>query len=188
MAYKNFKEERFHNINKIFNVNINKRFYMLSKGTKMRVALMIAFAQCGEYMILDEPTSGLDPILKSKFLKLLKKEVKERNITIIISSHHLNELEKICDDIVIINNGEVSYESGLENMRKTIKKIQVAFDMPVYEEDLKEIDGVFRLSKVGRVFTIITDDYSEKFITEINKFQPLFIEEIDPKFRRHIYL
>ena len=79
---------------------------MLSKGTKMRVALMIAFAQCGEYMILDEPTSGLDPILKSKFLKLLKKEVKERNITIIISSHHLNELEKICDDIVIINNGE----------------------------------------------------------------------------------
>lgn len=179
MAYKNFKEERFHNINKIFNVNINKRFYMLSKGTKMRVALMIAFAQCGEYMILDEPTSGLDPILKSKFLKLLKKEVKERNITIIISSHHLNELEKICDDIVIINNGEVSYESSLENMRKTIKKIQVAFDMPIYEEDLKEIDGVFRLSKVGRVFTIITDDYSEKFITEINKFQPLFIEEID---------
>ena len=179
MAYKNFKEERFHNINKIFNVDINKRFYMLSKGTKMRVALMIAFAQCGEYMILDEPTSGLDPILKSKLLKLLKKEVKERDITIIISSHHLNELEKICDDIVIINNGEVSYESSLENMRKTIKKIQVAFDMPVYEEDLKEIDGVFRFSKVGRVFTIITDDYSEKFITEINKFQPLFIEEID---------
>ena len=49
----------------------------------------------------------------------------------------------------------------------------------VSTEDLKEIKGVFRLSKVGRVFTIITDDYSEKFITEINKFEPLFIEEID---------
>lgn len=179
MTYENFNEERFHNINKIFNVNINKRFYMLSKGTKMRVALMIAFAQCGEYMILDEPTSGLDPILKNKLLKLLKKEAEERGITIIISSHHLNELEKICDDIVIIDNGKVSYESSLEKMRKAIKKIQVAFDMPVYEEDLKDIKGVFKLSKVGRVFTIITDDYSEKFIDELNKFDPLFMEEID---------
>ncbi|MDY4078800.1 MAG: ABC transporter ATP-binding protein [Clostridium sp.] len=179
MAYKNFKEEKFHSMNKIFNVNIKKRFYMLSKGTKMRVALMIAFAQCGEYMILDEPTSGLDPILKNKLLKLLQKEVKERNITIIISSHHLNELEKICDDIIIIDNGKVSYESSLDNMRKSIKKIQVAFDMPVYEEDLKGIKGIFKLSKVGRVFTIITDDYSEKFIDELKKFEPLFIEEID---------
>lgn len=179
MAYKNFKEEKFHNMNKIFNVNIKKRFYMLSKGTKMRVALMIAFAQCGEYMILDEPTSGLDPILKNKLLKLLQKEVKERNITIIISSHHLNELEKVCDDIIIIDNGKVSYESSLDNMRKSIKKIQVAFDMPVYEEDLKGIKGIFKLSKVGRVFTIITDDYSEKFIDELKKFEPLFIEEID---------
>ena len=46
---------------------------------------------------------------ENKAEKKLKKEVKERNITIIISSHHLNELEKICDDIVIINNWEVSY-------------------------------------------------------------------------------
>jgi len=179
MAYKDFKEEKFHNMNKIFNVNIKKRFYMLSKGNKMRVALMIAFAQCGEYMILDEPTSGLDPILKNKLLKFLQKEVKERNITIIISSHHLNELEKVCDDIIIIDNGKVSYESSLDNMRKSIKKIQVAFDMPVYEEDLKGIKGIFKLSKVGRVFTIITDDYSEKFIDELKKFEPLFIEEID---------
>ena len=63
-------------------------------------------------------------------------------------------------------------------MKKKIKKIQVVFDGPVYEEDLN-IEGIFKMSKVGRVFTILVDNYGEEFIEEINKFKPLFIEEID---------
>lgn len=179
LSYENFNEEKFYEINKVFKVNLSKRLYMLSKGTKMRVALMIAFAQQCDYMILDEPTSGLDPILKNKLFKLLIKEVKERGIAIVISSHHLNDLEKICDEIIIINNGEITYQSQLENMKEKMKKLQIAFDGPVYEEDLHIIKGIFKLSKVGRVFTIITDNYSKEFLNEINKFNPLFIEEVD---------
>ena len=63
-------------------------------------------------------------------------------------------------------------------MKKKIKKIQVAFDGPVYEEDLN-IEGIFKMSKIGRVFTILVDNYGEEFIEEINRFKPLFIEEID---------
>ena len=63
-------------------------------------------------------------------------------------------------------------------MKNKIKKIQIAFDEPVYEEDL-DLKGIFKISKVGRVFTIITDDYDEEFINNLNKFKPLFIEEID---------
>ena len=63
-------------------------------------------------------------------------------------------------------------------MKNKIKKIQVAFDEPVYEEDLK-LKGIFRISRVGRVFTIITDEYDEEFIKSLEKFKPLFIEEID---------
>lgn len=54
----------------------------------------------------------------------------------------------------------------------------MAFDEPVYEEDLK-LKGIFRISRVGRVFTIITDEYDEEFIKSLEKFKPLFIEEID---------
>lgn len=178
LAYDNFDEDEFHRINKIFNIPIKKRFYQLSKGMKMRVALMIAFAQKGKYMILDEPTSGLDPILKNKLLKLLIEEVATNGTTIIISSHHLSELERICDDVAIINDGEITYKNTLEDMKKKIKKLQIAFDAPVYEEDLN-IDGIFKISKVGRVFTIITDNYGDKFLDEINKYNPLFIDEID---------
>lgn len=72
----------------------------------------------------------------------------------------------------------ISYENSLENMKNKIKKIQIAFDEPVYEEDLN-LKGIFKISKVGRVFTIITDEYDDEFIKGLNKFKPLFIEEVD---------
>ena len=177
-AYKKFNEDKFHNINEIFKIDIKKRLFQLSKGQKMRVFLMIAFALEPKYMILDEPTSGLDPILKNKLLELLEKEAKERNTTIIISSHHLNELEKICDEVAILKDGQVCYKNTLEVILKSVKKIQVAFDMPVYEEDLN-LPGVFKISHVGRVFTIITEKYDEEFKRQLSKFKPLFVEEIN---------
>lgn len=178
LAYRNFNEAKFHNINKIFNITLKKRFYQLSKGMKTRVALMIAFSQEADYLILDEPTSGLDPILKNKLLKLLVQEVAERDVTIIISSHNLSQLERICDDVVILDEGEISYQNTLEDMKRKIKKLQVAFDCPIYEEDLN-IKGIFKISRIGRVFTIITDSYDKGFLKELNKFNPLFVEEID---------
>lgn len=178
LAYENFDKKKFEEMNEFFKIDINKKYNQLSKGQRIRIYLMIALAQNSDYIILDEPTAGLDPILKNRLLFLLKGEITKRNVTIIISSHHLSELEKICDDVIIVNNGEISYVNSLENMKNKIKKIQVAFDLPVYEEDL-DIKGIFKVSKVGRVFTIITDDYSEEFISKINEFKPLFIEEID---------
>jgi ABC-2 type transport system ATP-binding protein len=145
---------------------------------KMRLSIMLAFSIHAEYLILDEPTSGLDAILKNKLLNIFADEVFENNTTIIISSHHLGELERICDDVAILDEGTISYENSVENMKNKIKKIQVAFDEPVYEEDL-DLKGIFKISKIGRVFTIITDDYDEEFINNLNKFKPLFIEEID---------
>lgn len=178
IAYEQFDEEKFHKLNDIFQVPLEKRFTHLSKGMKMRVSLMLAFSQQAEYLILDEPTSGLDVMLKKTLLKLITKEVSERKVTVLISSHNLLELERICDDVVILSNGKVTYENTLEDMKKKIKKLQIAFDAPIYEEDLN-IPGIYKMQRIGRVFTIITDNYSEELIKEINKYNPLFIEEIE---------
>lgn len=177
-SYTDFDKERFNELNKIFKIPTNKYIFQLSKGMKMRLSIMLAFSIHAEYLILDEPTSGLDAILKNKLLNIFVDEVFENNTTIIISSHHLGELERICDDVAILDEGTISYENSVENMKNKIKKIQVAFDEPVYEEDLS-LNGIFKISKVGRVFTIITDEYDEEFINNLNKFKPLFIEEID---------
>ncbi|MBN1038510.1 ABC transporter ATP-binding protein [Clostridium botulinum] len=177
-AYKNFDIDRFNELNEIFKLPLNKFVFQFSKGMKMRLSLALAFSIKAKYLILDEPTSGLDPIVKNKLLKIFIDEVANNNATIIISSHHLGELERICDEVAILDEGKVSYKNSIENMKNKIKKIQVAFDNPTYEEDL-ELKGVFKISKVGRVFTIITEQYDEEFIKALNKFNPLFMEEID---------
>ncbi len=177
-SYPMFDEEKFKELNEIFKIPENRFIFQLSKGMKMRLSIMLEFSIHAKYLVLDEPTSGLDAILKNKLLQIFVDEVYDNNTTIIISSHHLNELERICDDVAILDNGVVSYENSVENMKNKIKKIQVAFDEPVYEEDLN-LKGIFKISKVGRVFTIITDEYDEEFLKGLNKFKPLFVEEVD---------
>lgn len=177
-VYSNFDEEKFHKINKIFKIPLEKRFLQLSKGMKVRVNLMLAFSLSGEVLVLDEPTSGLDPILKENVLKIIMREVAEENKAIIISSHHLSELERICDEVVILDAGKVEYHNTIDGIKENIKKLQVAFDGPVYKEDLN-IEGIFSISQLGRVFTIVTDKYDGKFKQDLNSFKPLFVEEID---------
>ncbi len=177
-AYADFNENKFNELNKIFKIPTKKYIFQLSKGMKMRLSIMLAFSIKAKYLILDEPTSGLDAILKNKLLKIFADEVFENNTTIVISSHHLSELERICDDVAILNDGRISYENSIDNMKNKIKKVQVAFDGPVYEEDLN-LKGIFKLSKIGRVYTIITDEYDDEFINGLKSLNPLFIEEID---------
>ncbi|AGX44349.1 ABC transporter ATP-binding protein [Clostridium saccharobutylicum] len=177
-TYDNFDEKKFNELNEIFKIPTNKFIFQLSKGMKMRLSIMLAFSIHAKYLVLDEPTSGLDAILKNKLLKIFLDEVFENGTTIVISSHHLGELERICDEVAIFDEGVISYENSVENMKNKIKKIQVAFDKPVSEEDLR-LKGTFKISKLGRVFTIVTDEYDEQLIKELEKLNPLFIEEID---------
>ena len=177
-TYANFDENKFNKLNETFKIPENKFIFQLSKGMKMRLSIMLAFSIKAKYLILDEPTSGLDAILKNKLLKIFLDEVFENGTTIIISSHHLSELERICDDVAILNEGVVSYENSIENMKNKIKKIQVAFDKVINEEDLK-LKGTFKISKVGRVFTIVTDEYDEELVKNLKELNPLFMEEID---------
>ena len=177
-TYDAFDENKFNELNKIFKIPENKYIFQLSKGMKMRLSIMLAFSIQAKYLILDEPTSGLDAILKNKLLNIFLDEVFENNTTIVISSHHLGELERICDDVAILDEGVVSYENSVENMKNKIKKIQVAFDKPISEEDLN-LKGTFKITKVGRVFTIVTDEYDEALVKSLKELNPLFIEEID---------
>lgn len=178
LAYKNFDEEKFKELNKEFKMNTKKRFFQLSKGNKMKFAIMMAMCIQPEYLILDEPTSGIDPIFKRKFIEMLLNEVAEKGTTIIISSHNLSNVERICDTVAILNNGKVTAVSSIDDMKNKIKKLQVAFKAAIKEEELK-IHGVVKIENVGRVYNIVTTDYGAELIGKINSLNPLFVEELD---------
>lgn len=177
-SYRKFDRKKFDELNEIFNIPLNRFIFQLSKGMKMRLSIMLAFSIHAKYLILDEPTSGLDAVLKNKLLKIFVDEVSENNTTIVISSHHLGELERICDEVAILDNGVISYKNSVDNMKYKIKKIQVAFKEDIKEENFR-LKGVVKITKIGRVFTIITEEYDEDFLKKLEKYDPLFIEEID---------
>jgi ABC-2 type transport system ATP-binding protein len=178
LAYREFDEKRFHEINEIFQIPLKQRLEKLSKGNASRVFFMLAMSQRPELLVLDEPTSGLDPIIKRKFLKLLLEDVYERSTTVIISSHNLSDLESICDHVVFLDNGEIVKDSSLDNLKTTMKKLQIIFsDNP--PEDFINWKEFIRVDKVGRSYNVVTAEYNEALTTKLRESGAMFIEELD---------
>jgi len=179
LTYSTFSYERFKELNKIFKIPENKRIRELSKGMKMRVSLMLNLSIYPEILILDEPTSGLDPIIKRKLINILLEEVSERNTTIFIASHHLDDLERICDSVAIIENGQIKYTNNIEDMKKYIKKLQVLFKDENKIEEIKAWDEIMTVENVGRINYLITNNYSNELQENLIKSGAEFVEEID---------
>lgn len=178
LAYKSFDENKFNEINKIFELPLNKRLSKLSKGNASRAAFMFAISSNPKLLILDEPTSGLDPIVKRKFLRLLVEEVSERGTTVVISSHNLSDLESICDQIIFLDKGEIVNDSTLDNLKTSMKKLQIIFkDNP--PEDFEGWSDFISVTKLGRSYNVITKNYSEELIKKLRASNALFIEELD---------
>ena len=97
-------------------VEANKKIGQLSKGYKQRVGLAAALIHDPEVLILDEPTSGLDPNQIVEIREVIKKLGK--NKTVLFSSHILQEVEAICDRVIIINKGNIVADDSLSNLQK----------------------------------------------------------------------
>lgn len=114
----NCKEERIEQVLQIVGLdNVgDKKVGKFSLGMKQRLAIAISLLNNPELLILDEPTNGLDPNGIVEIRELLISLNKNYNITIIISSHILSEIEKIASHIGLINNGTVVFEGTLEQL------------------------------------------------------------------------
>ncbi len=176
-AYKNFNKERFNTLNNIFKIDEKYRISKLSRGMKKILFIMIGFSIMPKIIILDEPTIGLDPLIKNQFINLILEEVAERNTTILITSHNLDELERICDSIAIINKGEIKYTSSLDNMKENIKKLQVMFKEDTLL-DLESWNEVIKVKRIGRVHSIVVKNYTKELEQRLNNCGATYIEEV----------
>ena len=96
----------------------NKKVKEFSLGMKQRLGIAEALMGDPKLLILDEPTNGLDPAGIIEIRYLIKKLVDEKNITIIISSHILSEIELIATEVAVINKGKLLYQGSLEDLKK----------------------------------------------------------------------
>ena len=175
--YDSFSKDDFIIYNKIFKLDLNKKIRQLSKGMQMRLALMLNLSINPDILILDEPTSGLDAIVKKELMDIIIAQVYEKDLTVVISSHHISELEKFCDEFTILNRGKIKYQSNIEKIKENVKKLQVVFKNDV-EDEIKKIEDIINIEKMGSVYYIVTDNYGEKLVEDLNKLGAYLIENI----------
>ncbi|WP_100423470.1 ABC transporter ATP-binding protein [Sediminihabitans luteus] len=145
-----------------FELDPSKKARTYSKGNRQKVALVAALASDVELLVLDEPTSGLDPLMEAVFTRCVQ-EATEQGRSVLLSSHILGEVEKLCDTVTIIRAGTAVQHGTLAELRhltRSTVRATVAGD----PRGLEDLDGVHDLA-VGDVtaegtpvtFTLDTD-------------------------------
>lgn len=114
----------------LFQLDTKGRIRKMSKGMKQKLGLICAFMHDPRVLILDEPTSGLDPLMQKTFADLILTE-KSKGKTILMSSHSFEEIERTCDRVGIIRQGELVAIENMHDLKQKRRKIyHVAFDTP----------------------------------------------------------
>jgi ABC-2 type transport system ATP-binding protein len=132
----------------------------MSTGQRQRVKLASAIAHDPELVLLDEPTDGLDPMQRTEMLDLIRRIGSEFGMHILVSSHHLEEVERICDGVVIVEGGEVVHAGTLADVRRGPAGLVVEVDGRA--EELASILTArgFAVTADGGVLLLDADDDS----------------------------
>lgn len=105
--FTNWDNDAFLGYIKKFGLSDDKAFSEFSKGMKMKLGIAVALSHKAELLILDEPTSGLDPLVRDEIIDILNDFTRDDNHSILISSHIVSDLEKLCDYIAFIHKGKL---------------------------------------------------------------------------------
>ncbi len=141
--------ERAEELARRFRADLGRPLGELSRGNRQKVGLILAAFHRPELLILDEPTSGLDPLMQEEFLALVGEE-RERGCTVFLSSHELDEVERVCDRVGIIRDGRlIAVERVADLLGKTGRRVEVEFASAVDPAELSAIAGVSDVEAQG---------------------------------------
>jgi len=125
-----------------FRADLDRPLGQLSRGNRQKVGLILATFHSPELLILDEPTSGLDPLMQEEFLALVDEE-RERGCAVFISSHELDEVERVCDRVGIVRDGRVvAVERMSDLLGRARRRVTVRFSDAFRPQELSDLPGV----------------------------------------------
>ncbi|MGP4081066.1 ABC transporter ATP-binding protein [Pseudalkalibacillus sp. R45] len=170
--YSNWNEERYQQMKEVFEIDVNKKIHKFSKGMQRQVAFWISLSTMPDVLILDEPIDGLDPVMRKKVKNLILQDVAEREMTVLISSHNLREIEDICDHIGILHKGKLLLEKELDVLKSDIHKIQIAFKKEVPDELFAGVELLYK-EKRGSVMLCIVRGQADEVTKHFERFSPV---------------
>lgn len=171
--YPSWNQERFEELYKTFKSNPTKKIQTFSKGMRKQASFCLIMSAMPKYLILDEPIDGLDPVARKLVWKYIIDDVAQRDLTVLISSHNLKELEGIVDHVGILYKGKIMKEFDLEYIQTHIHKIQVSFgDKEVHLDDL----NIAYQEERGSVKILIIEDSLSNIRKVIGDQSPLIFD------------
>lgn len=175
--YPNFNEDRYKAISQIFNIDEKRQIRKLSKGMKKQVAFWLSLSAMPDVLILDEPLDGLDPVMRKQVLNLVIADVADREMTVLVSSHNLRELEDICDWVGIIHKGKMILEKSLDDLKGDVHKYQLVLTDDAAER-LDDMENILHKTKVGSVYNVIVRGDSTETDRQMQGLMPSLCERI----------
>ncbi len=135
--HKRWDRERFAALAEQFNLPLTKKFHQYSRGMKMKLSIAAALSHDPKLLILDEATSGLDPVVRDEILDIFMEFTRDESHSILVSSHIVSDLEKLCDYVAFLHRGKLILWEEKDRLSEKYGVIQCsAEDIPLYKDAL----------------------------------------------------
>jgi ABC-2 type transport system ATP-binding protein len=177
LFYPSFNDSMYHSLLKKFGLNETDRITDFSKGMKRQASIILALSCSPDVLLLDEAFDGLDPVMRLNLKRIIANELMNRDMTVIISSHNLRELEDICDRIALLNNHTITIQDEIESIRNQYHKIQLAYTNAIDDKVLHDLNPMY-FDKRGNVYMIVLKGDLDNKMKQIKDTQPVLCEEI----------
>jgi ABC-2 type transport system ATP-binding protein len=137
--------------------------------------LILALSTSPKYLFLDEIFDGLDPVVRQLLKKIIIEYVSVHNMTVIIASHNLRELEDLCDRVCLMHRGVMLMEREIDELRLRLRKVQIAFAQVPQKPNLFEGINIVNLWQNGNIFNITIRGTEEEFMPKLQALEPAYI-------------
>ena len=175
--YETWRDDKCAEMLKNFDLDPKKKIKELSKGMVAKLALTLALAHNPELLILDEPTGGLDAVVRREFLESIVRMIQEEGKTVFLSSHVLIDMERIADEIALIDEGRLLRRCTLQELKDTVKKVRITFpaDPPA---DLR-LDDAHHIDRTDREWIVTYTEFTDETMATLRALPVSNVELLD---------
>ena len=176
VVYERFDKARFHKLMGNFGLDEKRKIHTFSKGMKKQVSVILGICSNTDYLFCDETFDGLDPVMRQAVKSIFAAEIEDRNMTPVIASHNLRELEDICDHVGLLYKGGMLLSRNLEDMKFHIHKVQCVLTDRKQEEELKKELDILKVDHQGSLVLFTARGTRSEIMAKIQEKNPLFSE------------
>lgn len=175
--YPKFSDKTFQNLTKVFGLDSSKRINGFSKGMQRQAEFVLGMSAHPDVLLLDESFDGLDPAKRSLSKQLLVEYMAEKEVSIIVSSHNLHEIEGLCDHVGLINGQKLALDCSIQEISQNRCKFRLAFNREMTQQDFAGLE-IKRFKKDGSMILLTTAGERAPIEEKLRQMKPLVLESM----------